>query len=419
MMTVQARLLLIEAAVSSFLFGAVFPNPVMFLSMAFLTFFFAFYVLLTSRRLSSLNHSSIEVRRELSAEELPEGSTVEVKVEVELGWEGGVEVRELFPSGLRLREGASSARSTLNGRGRLGFSYRASLWSGVRSAEFKGVACTLTDPWRLVSRTVVVPSPGVVRSSKERTRSSEFETGGRLLGPVFGTVVNPFVGEDAHFVGVRPFIPGDKLRSVHWRSTAKLTDNEILVKKFERLARGRVVAVIDCSPEMRFGTSPDYFDDALDFLEPVCVQFIEQGNSVRLFAVTGEGLLTQSPRSPAEVEGFLRSLEVSDVGRLRYAPEVAESLTPGSFLIVVTSLGSAQIPELSELARAAVSMGCRVLVVYPRVASYLGRAMDLARGLLEAIKSRDLAAFPEECAIEELEGVPSIRAAGRSVAREG
>lgn len=418
MISTRAKILLIETAVSSFLFGAVFPNPTMFISTTFLVFFFSIYIILTVRRFSSLNGSSIDVHRWLSAEELPEGSPAEIRVRVELDWEGRVEVRDVLPLGLRLIEGTSHVKSVVKGRGAFDLSYKASLWRGMRAVRFKEVACTLSDPWELVVKTVYVPCAGEIRLSRERARSTDLETSGVLLGPAFGTVTNPFIGEDVHFSGVRPFLPGDKLRSVHWRKTATLTDNEVLVKKFERLARGNVVAVIDCSPEMRFGTSPDYFDDVLAFLEPLFSQFVEQGNALRVFAVTGDGLLSLKPRSGSEVEAFLRALEVSEVTSSRYASEVVESLTGGTLLILATSFASAQIGELSEVARAATSMGCRVLIIYPRLESYLGPAMELVRNHLKSIKERDLASFPEECNIEELEGVPSFRVATRSVTRE-
>lgn len=418
MMTSQARILLMELTVSSFLFSAVFPNPIMFLSMTFLTLFFSFYVVLTVRRISSFDRSLIDVHRSLSTEELPEGSSAEVRLSVELSWEGGVEVREVFPRGLRLIEGTSSAKSTVRGRSTITLSYRAVLWGGVRAVKFKGVVCILSDPWGLVTRTIFASCPGEIRLSKERSRSSDLETARMLWGPAFGTVTNPFIGEDTHFSGVRPFLPGDKLRSVHWRKTATLTDNEIVVKKYEKLARGNVVAVIDCSPEMRFGTRSDYFDDVLDFLELLLAQLVEQGNSVKIFAVSGDGLSSVRPRSAIEVESFLRSLEVSEVEDTGYASEVIGSLPRGCLLMLATSLGSNQIDELSKVAKAATSTGCRVMVVIPRLESYLGGAMELARRPLESIRARNLSSFPEECSIEELEGAPSLRVVSRSVAHE-
>ncbi|MCA9174755.1 MAG: DUF58 domain-containing protein, partial [Planctomycetales bacterium] len=50
-------------------------------------------------------------------------------------------------------------------------------------------------------------------------------------------------GQDGEFYGLRPFTPGDSLRMVHWRSTAKV--GEPLVRQTERLELPELALVID------------------------------------------------------------------------------------------------------------------------------------------------------------------------------
>jgi uncharacterized protein (DUF58 family) len=51
-------------------------------------------------------------------------------------------------------------------------------------------------------------------------------------------------GSGVHFAGVRPFHPGDPLKQIHWRSSAKGLG--LMVKTFDEELSGRVAVILDC-----------------------------------------------------------------------------------------------------------------------------------------------------------------------------
>lgn len=70
----------------------------------------------------------------------------------------------------------------------------------------------------------------------------------------FGTDVSRFVGAGLEFAKSRPYEPGDSMRMIDWRVTARL--GKPFVKEHETLKRTAIHIVVDTSASMGVGSTP-------------------------------------------------------------------------------------------------------------------------------------------------------------------
>ncbi len=422
MITAEGKYVLVELTLSLLLFSTLLYNPMLLLSLAFLTAFFSFYVVGASRRLASFRPESVTARRAKERVEVLRGSRFEVRVAVELDWHGNVEVVDVVPPGVSVVSGSPRLRVRCSGRSTASLSYEAAVWSGYRAVVFEGVRLVLHDPLGLVRRTVFVPAPMEVRVPFERTRHAGLWTTSMVrLSPGSGTVLNQLIGEDYSFVGVRPFAEGDKVRDVHWRKTAALTEEDLLlVKRHERLGRGNVVAVVDCSPEMSFGLANDYFDAVLGAVWMTGKSAIDQGSSFWLVLVRSKGPTTFTCGSIAELSGALAGVDVeSEPVTSVPEHEASSALSPGSYVTVYTSPGSRNLSAVAELISLAVRRACRVTVVLPEVRGYGASFEPTVLRALERCADRFVSSLPRGCAVRTIGHAPSSYVIRRALLHEG
>ncbi len=91
-----------------------------------------------------------------------------------------------------------------------------------------------------------------------------------------GTIPSP-AGDD--FTDLRPYRPGDRVRDIHWKATAKT--GEMVVREFRAGITDRVALILDDTP----GGDPDTFEKAVSLTASLAIALFEQGYMVKL--VTG------------------------------------------------------------------------------------------------------------------------------------
>nr|MDQ3384602.1 DUF58 domain-containing protein [Actinomycetota bacterium] len=102
-------------------------------------------------------------------------------------------------------------------------------------------AVIVHDRLRLVTHRSAVESAGVrVRPSAERLRSLAAQ---RVLRPVPGSHPSRHRGDGIDFADIRPFVPGDRVRSVNWRASARR--GELWINDRQPDRSGDVVLFLD------------------------------------------------------------------------------------------------------------------------------------------------------------------------------
>jgi uncharacterized protein (DUF58 family) len=163
-------------------------------------------------------------------------------------------------------------------------------------------------------------------------------------------------GED--FYALRPYVVGDDMRRVHWKSTARR--DELMVRQDELPWQGRVTVLLDVR---RTGHSADSFELAVSAAASVVTASWRRRDLVRLITTDGHDLGFAAGTAHAEaMMEFLATVQLSSGGTLRGA--VAALTATGHGGAVVGVVGHVAEAELVALARLRGQVGSVVVVQF-------------------------------------------------------
>lgn len=179
-------------------------------------------------------------------------------------------------------------------------------------------------------------------------------------------------GLSVNFSGIRPYSPGDSLRHVAWKLSAR-TGN-LLVKEFERAVNCEVTLVLDLNPEVHLGVkSQSTWEYARDVTLGILSQQYELNNSVRLISnhffsemKIGEDHLHALC---LEVSKWDPEVLASDASLMRWGKggqllrRSAQLLTRGSTLIYLTPYHRNIFQEAREVLKVMWAEGIEILIV--------------------------------------------------------
>ena len=107
---------------------------------------------------------------------------------------------------------------------------------------------------------------------------------------VDGVATTRIVDEDLEFHGFREYVPGDSLRHVHWKSTAKA--DRLMVRQYEETRRATIAVLLDVRAE-EYGeeaaAAQDAFELAVSAAASLAAQGLRDGREVRFVADAGVG----------------------------------------------------------------------------------------------------------------------------------
>lgn len=106
------------------------------------------------------------------------------------------------------------------------------------------------DPLELLRREVVWTEPEEIFVHPKTIRLDNASTG--FVRDLEGLATRDLSNDDVSFHALREYVPGDDLRYVHWRSTART--NRLMIRQFEETRRSQFVIIISTR-------SADYADD--------------------------------------------------------------------------------------------------------------------------------------------------------------
>ncbi len=132
-----------------------------------------------------------------------------------------------------------------------------------------------------------------------------------------------FRGEGTELYGTRPFVPGDDLRRVDWKSTARR--GQLIVREYERAEATDATIVMDLQRGVHHGEGDDAtIERAVKLAASVAAQMLERGSSVGLIALGASELSVAPSADPRQRVRLLDSLaRVQPDGRAPLA-EVVE-----------------------------------------------------------------------------------------------
>jgi uncharacterized protein (DUF58 family) len=173
------------------------------------------------------------------------------------------------------------------------------------------------------------------------------------LGPWPGLILSRRMGLGSEFFELSPYTPGDDLRRVNWKASAKLS--QLVTNEFEGERVTDVLVALDCSQ----GVASSLFDfDAMEFeislAASLCAQLILQGNRVGLSVYGAVRTWVNLAFGKRQLLRILDNLAIVKPGPatvpLNYAVEsVITALVPArSVVALISPLLSKDIVELTE-----------------------------------------------------------------------
>ncbi len=245
----------------------------------------------------------VSVQRRCPAE-LMEGETVEAEVAVAMQARWGllwIQAEDAASSGLLLEPLATESGSPFTGV----VHYRL---TALRRGEHQlgPVSLTLSDPFGLFVRQERVDDTTAVLALPRPMAMPRWNWEGGGRGRLIASTMHGKRGEGTDWHGVRPYTPGDPLRRIHWRATAR--HGSWHVREFEVSQLAPTVLALEQAPTWRAdGEAYPDFDQAIRHIAWIILEAPRQGVSVIL---VGSGMpeLRLTPESYADPRALLRPL---------------------------------------------------------------------------------------------------------------
>jgi hypothetical protein len=158
-------------------------------------------------------------------------------------------------------------------------------------------------------------------------------------------------GQSLEFREFRPYLPGDDIRHVDWRASARQRRDELVVRTFEHEVQTRVVISIDARATMRLPEAASKLQLALWFAEAMAYIAGRSGDSVALHSLErGQVVELGSSGDRRRIRQALQRLIAPAATRTTKWTALERALPPGSIWLVLTDLYFADEAEVMALA---------------------------------------------------------------------
>jgi len=157
--------------------------------------------------------------------------------------------------------------------------------------------------------------------------------GGRLRHHHEGVVADRPLRGAADIRSLREYVPGDELRHVHWRASAR--SGRLVVREYVDPVRPHCTVVLDNRPA---ALDPTAFEEAVDVAASVLWAAVSEGHRVTLCTAEGDALDADHLVSLQRLLDRLADVEQADDADLGRAADVtiAGRVGQGGWLVVVT-----------------------------------------------------------------------------------
>ena len=281
------------------------------------------------------------------------GESIEVSVKLANKSQFGISdlyLEDSVPDELSIESGSRTALMTLRPNEEIDYSYvisapkRGRYFLGpmkVRTADLFG--------FRQYSDTILGQDQVTILPKVEDLGIVELRA--RRVGPWPGSVPSKYLGAGAEFFELRQYSPGDELRRINWKASAR--QGRLVTNEYETERVTDVLVVLDCSE----GVSSRLFAfDAEEFqvnlTASLCSQLLLQGNRVGLLVYGAERTWVAPAFGKRQLLRVLNGLAIVKAGRalvpIRYAVEtiVSAVLSTRSVIVFVSPFVDNEIVEV-------------------------------------------------------------------------
>jgi uncharacterized protein (DUF58 family) len=271
---------------------------------------------------------------------------------------------ETLQAGMKITQGQLGRPVALSAGETVGLDYSFTATRGIYAWEH--LHCVVSDPLGLVEMEMALPARAQVqiRPRIRKFKAIPFRPHGTLHSP--GSIPARTGGNGTDFYGVREYHPGDPLRRLDWRMTAR-HPRKWFTREFEQEEIAEIGLIVDARhrTDFRSGES-SLFEAGIDATASLAEMFLHQGQRVSLL-VFGEYLLNAFPGyGKRQLQRILTCLSKARVGTGNHAADSLDFIpltmfSPRALLIIISSVGAYDTSVYLRL-RAA---GYQVLLISP------------------------------------------------------
>jgi len=206
-----------------------------------------------------------------------------------------------------------------------------------------------------------------------------------LMRDLEGEITKKITSDDISFHALRAYEPGDALRNVHWRTSART--GQLMVRQFEETRRTQLTIVH--TADSRYYASEDEFELAVSVTASLALQVIRDGTGI---SVVSEKLALRTATPVALLDDSSRIEAVSDVfPTLReFARTATRRLPPPSVVMVVAG----SLIDLTEFRAAQTLFGKDTTTIAFRIEPGAQSRLSTVSGLT-VLTLGDLADLPK------------------------
>jgi len=284
-----------------------------------------------------------------------------IKVTLEILNNMNVQINELcledqVPSSLRLESGSNFFTLSLNPLERTEHFYAI---SAPRRGRYTlgPLKATAMDLMRFRQYSETIPGQDIVMVFPQVEDLGKVDVTARRVGPWPGSIPSRNVGPGAEFFELRLYSPGDELRRINWKASARQA--RLVTNEFESEHVTDVLVALDCSETVLSSVfSFDAEEFEVNLAASLCSQLLLQGNRVGLMIYGAERTWVPPAFGKRQLLRILSGLTIAKAGR---------AIIPIDF--AVETIVNAVLPARSVIAFISPLMGDEIIEVIRNVAA--------------------------------------------------
>jgi uncharacterized protein (DUF58 family) len=241
-------------------------------------------------------------------------SAVDVNLSVQNQAEETVQlfIHETVQTGMKIIDGDLSRWAELRPGESVGLKYTFTAARG--NFSWKSIQTVVSDPLGLFETENFLPASATIqiRPQIKKFKALQFHPHSTLHSP--GSIPARLGGSGTDFFGVREYHPGDSLRSLDWRLTAR-HPRKFFTKEFEQEEIAEIGLILDARhrTDLKIGNE-SLFESSVGATASLAEMFLHQGHRVSLF-VFGETTQTAFPGyGKTQLQRIMSCLSKAKVG---------------------------------------------------------------------------------------------------------
>jgi uncharacterized protein (DUF58 family) len=188
---------------------------------------------------------------------------------------------DLLQEGTHITDGALSQKAELHPGESLNMKYSFTAIRGKFSWE--SIPVVVSDPLNLIETEIMLPARAAIQIHPQikKFKAIPFRPHSTLHSP--GSIPARLGGSGTDFFGIREYHPGDPLRSLDWRLTARYP-RKFFTKEFEQEEIAEISLILDTQQQSDYRNGQESLvESSISATASLAEMFLHQGHRVSLF----------------------------------------------------------------------------------------------------------------------------------------